>query len=198
MTNKYDNGHNFIRDILNQMTYPAENILDIGCGRAIYKDRVRGRYIGTDIVLGGTSAGPRRVDVICDGQSLPFKDNSFDMVLCIAAIDIIPGTEKLVFESRRVLKDKGLFLIFVYNFFTLWRLKSKDNRHRHVFCQRSLFRILKEFCFRPKMIFRTLPQPKHKLLRLLSRIKPIYIIRRWKDPWRIIAATKNKDRKANI
>lgn len=45
-----------------------------------------------------------------DGQSLPFDDNSFDMVTCMEALEFMPQPEKGLSELVRVLRPDGLLL----------------------------------------------------------------------------------------
>lgn len=48
------------------------------------------------------------VDVVCDIENLPFKDNSIDVVLNIAVLEHVPNPQKVVDEIHRVLKPNGV------------------------------------------------------------------------------------------
>lgn len=58
--------------------------------------------------------------VIADAESLPFLDQSFDIVSCRIAAHHFPNPIKFIEETNRVLKPKGIF-IFVDN------ISSEDN-----------------------------------------------------------------------
>ena len=48
------------------------------------------------------------VNVICDIEKLPFKDNSIDMIFNIAVLEHVPNAQKVIDEIYRVLKPNGI------------------------------------------------------------------------------------------
>jgi SAM-dependent methyltransferase len=52
------------------------------------------------------------VDMTCDISSLPFKDNSVDMILNSAVLEHVPDPEQVVAEIFRVLKPGGIVYCF--------------------------------------------------------------------------------------
>ena len=53
---------------------------------------------------------------ICgDVLNLPFRDNSFDLILCINVLEHIKDYKKALNEIKRVLKDNGTVIIVVVN-----------------------------------------------------------------------------------
>jgi SAM-dependent methyltransferase len=56
----------------------------------------------TDVYLG------ERNTIICDAQSIPYEDKTFDCVIIQAVLEFIPDAERCVNEIARVLKDDGL------------------------------------------------------------------------------------------
>lgn len=48
------------------------------------------------------------VDVVCDIENLPFKDNSIDVILNIAVLEHVPNPQKVIDEIHRVLKPDGV------------------------------------------------------------------------------------------
>lgn len=47
---------------------------------------------------------------IADAENLPYKDNSFDVVIIANALHILPDPEKALKEIDRVLKDGGMLI----------------------------------------------------------------------------------------
>jgi len=47
------------------------------------------------------------VDIVCDIENLPFKDNSIDIISNIAVLEHVPNPEAVVKEIYRVLKSTG-------------------------------------------------------------------------------------------
>lgn len=84
-------------------------ILNIGAGVHKYRDDL----INTDIFP------YKGVDVVADATKLPFKDGSFDAVLCEFLLEHVPEPQKVVDEILRTLKVGGKAYVsipFVYPF----------------------------------------------------------------------------------
>lgn len=97
-------------------------VLDVGCGNQPFRPyltRAR-RYVGLD--LPPTSRSLRYQappEVYGDGHHLPFKDASFDAVLCTQVLEHAARPAELLRELARVLKPGGLGLISVPFFYNL-------------------------------------------------------------------------------
>jgi SAM-dependent methyltransferase len=48
------------------------------------------------------------------GEELPFEDSSFDIAICFSVLEHIIDPAKLIGEVRRVLRDKGDFLLWFH------------------------------------------------------------------------------------
>ncbi len=57
--------------------------------------------------------GKYRVDVVGDACSLPFKDGSFDTVVCLEVMEHVASPERLLGELARVLKSGGTLFFSV-------------------------------------------------------------------------------------
>ncbi|MGK6342222.1 class I SAM-dependent methyltransferase [Chryseobacterium sp. DT-3] len=53
------------------------------------------------------------VDVICDIENIPFKDNSVDYIINIAVLEHVPNPQKVISEIHRILKPGGRIYCFI-------------------------------------------------------------------------------------
>ena len=117
------------------------------------------------------------------GEKLPFKNESFDIVLCLNILDHTSNPEEVLKEIKKVLKDEGL-LIFHLNTFQLPRtLLSKlsliDSPHPHHFSSKEIISVIENFGFKIRQIKETKPtfeKWKNLIAFLLFRFKIVYII----------------------
>jgi len=63
--------------------------------------------VGLDIRPG------KGVDVVGSVYELPFKDNEFDIVLCMVVMEHLEDPQKAILEMKRVLKQGGIILVSV-------------------------------------------------------------------------------------
>ena len=108
----------------------GDAVLDIACGSGNMSFELATKFqrvYGIDISKGmlnraklkmkTAEAKNSRIGFIYgDGETLPFKDNSFDAVTCILAIEHFPDTERVISEMKRVLKNGG---VLVFNLLEL-------------------------------------------------------------------------------
>ena len=85
----------------------AETVLVVGCGDggAGYGalETVAGvEMLETDVSLAGPAA------VVCDASDLPFEDNQWDLVICVAVLEHVLEPQRCVDEMHRVLRADGL------------------------------------------------------------------------------------------
>jgi SAM-dependent methyltransferase len=106
--------------------YRGRRVLEVGCGAAT--DLVRfARYgaVVTGVDLAPSSIAlaaqnlafeqlPARLTV-ADGEALPFRDHSFDLVYAHGVVQYTANDRALVAECRRVLKPGGAAVFQVYN-----------------------------------------------------------------------------------
>jgi len=100
-------------------------ILDAGCGSGLILGRLagRGRLIGCDFserILHDTSRRLSSPLVCADIVELPFRQSTFDKVLCVGVLNHIPQSEAAIAELARVLRPGGeLFLVYLN--WSTWR-----------------------------------------------------------------------------
>lgn len=78
--------------------------LDVGCGNSRYS-RYFPNNIGFDIIES------RKVDVVGDVHSLPFKNDSFDAVLATEVLEHLIEPQHAINEMKRVLKGGGKLIL---------------------------------------------------------------------------------------
>jgi len=173
-------------------------VLEIGAGGATYKD-IFSDYLGTDLP-GNPYSQKGDLDVYCDAQYLPFKENTFDMAFTVAALYQIPVTDLVLAEINRILKVDGYFLIFDYNKKTTRRLKATENEGNncnHVWSPWELKRIINKAGFQAQIITSYINNKADKGIKpIIMRTVPVsisYLIRNLLyEGWNIIAATKKE------
>lgn len=79
-------------------------ILNIGAG---YRMAAK-RYFSLSNVINTEVFNYPTTDIVCDGDNLPFKDNSFDVVLSIAVLEHVKNPWIHANEMIRVLKPGGI------------------------------------------------------------------------------------------
>jgi len=88
-----------------------------------------------------------------DGISLPFPDESFDVIVSIETIEHIPDYRKFWHECRRILKEDGIFvgstinrlLVDILQGRVFWDRRPESPYHVHEFSVRELNELLKEY-----------------------------------------------------
>jgi SAM-dependent methyltransferase len=93
-------------------------LLDVGCGdkpyERLFRPYVR-EYVGVEYeaTFRKTSAQSRAKgpDVVYDGKTLPFEDQSFDTVMSIQVLEHTPEPGHLIAEMARVLKPDGVLIL---------------------------------------------------------------------------------------
>lgn len=116
--NAYDLSIQKVRSILS----PDQQVLEIGCGTGIialgiapYVDRVVATDISPEMISAAESKREglsiSNVDFrVCDGYSLPFDGESFDVVLLFNTLHVVKEPAALLHEAHRLLKPSGHLL----------------------------------------------------------------------------------------
>lgn len=98
--------------------HPGEQLLDVACGggtAALVAERRYCEVVGIDYVPGlidrakaRATANGQAIDFrVGDAQSLPFPDDSFDVVLSVYGVQFAPDQERAAQELLRVCKPAG-------------------------------------------------------------------------------------------
>ncbi|HKY07027.1 MAG TPA: class I SAM-dependent methyltransferase [Candidatus Binatia bacterium] len=106
---------------------PGSRILDLGAGPGMYTREITARRfqcIGIDyshnVLLAARRKGKREPYIQADAYQLPFRDRSFDAVVCIGVLQSLDRTGAALDEIARVLASGGwIFLDGLNRFFWL-------------------------------------------------------------------------------
>ena len=99
-------------EFASQNTSKGSVVLDAGAGDSPYKHLFpHTRYVSTDFCKVGKAYG--RQDAISDLSSLPFKEESFDVVLNTQVLEHVQRPEVVLSELYRVLKPGGALYLSV-------------------------------------------------------------------------------------
>ncbi len=86
----------------------ADWLLDIGCGAKPYRRYLSARhYIGIDL----PTYGPQAADLFGSALQLPFRNASYDAVLCTEVLEHVPDPSRLLQEIARLLKPDGVLIL---------------------------------------------------------------------------------------
>lgn len=108
----------------------GQRVLDIACGTGIPSLLVApiilpgGTVTGVDLAPGMVELSKKKAEQRgiknaefreADGESLPFPDDSFDVVLCNHGLEHMTDKQKAISEMRRVLKKGGVLGLTVWS-----------------------------------------------------------------------------------
>lgn len=147
-------------------------VLDIGCGAGDFVEAINfyrpdleayGLDISEKAIKKAKKRGLKAEFKVGNGEELPYPKNFFDAVLCFDVIEHVEFPEKLISETRRVLKKGGIFQLFIPiedSYFSFegilhklgWKAKEKYGAHPQHYSDKQISRMFKKGRF--KMIGR--------------------------------------------
>ncbi len=90
----------------------CQNLLEVGCGTKpfypIYSKFVS-HSVGTDVPF--SPHNQEKIDTLALATALPFKDETFDVVLCTEVMEHVPEPQIMLDEIYRVLKPEGTLIL---------------------------------------------------------------------------------------
>lgn len=182
--------HNLIKSYVNKSHL---RILDVGCGSGYTASSLReyGQVWGIDFSEHSLKfCKENRISNICQGDacSLPFKDESFDLITVLDLLEHLKEDKKGLDEIYRCLKSGGIAIISVPAFMFLWSSFDIPSMHYRRYsrielkslCDRAGFMILKLSCinfyiFPLVAVYRLIVQKFFKNMELELREYPVFI-----------------------
>lgn len=112
--NKFKNINRFYLDMcvkgFSENINDGGKVLDVGAGSGHYRDFFRNNsYYAIDMGLEQQHA--KGLDAVGDICNLPFKDSSFENIICIEVLEHIWDSNRLMQELNRALKSSGTLLL---------------------------------------------------------------------------------------
>jgi len=153
---EYWNKYRYLTDILkyigvNQSEFNKKKILDIGCGyTSVLNILPGGERYGIDIVINSLKKNnfPLNKEIKWingDAEKLPFENNFFDIVFCSNGIDHYKNPHQTLSETKRVLKNKGFFILTIDIFDK--DLGYRNTEHPHSYTQNKIINELQLYGF---------------------------------------------------
>lgn len=107
-------------EVIKELINFSGKILDVGCGNGKITNEIaeKGEFVvGMDISKGMISKAKKEKAffIIADACSLPFKDDSFDIVISITVLQDIKEPLKALKEMKRVCKERILLSVLKRN-----------------------------------------------------------------------------------
>jgi SAM-dependent methyltransferase len=124
-------------------TGPAPRILDAGCGsgRNMVELARLGSVTGTDVSERALELARER-DVgaaeLAPLETLPFDDDSFDLITCLDVIEHIPDDVGALRELQRVVAPGGWLVVTVPAYPWLWGRHDEANHHQRRYTKKTL------------------------------------------------------------
>ena len=100
---------------------PQDKVLEVGCGAGHILEKIKqGSLTGVDISPVQIERARKRLGskaelIMAKGENLPFKNESFDRIICTEVFEHVLEPVLILAEMKRVLKNKGIISLSVPN-----------------------------------------------------------------------------------
>lgn len=148
---------NKLKTILSLIDGEPLSILEVGCASGWLLSQIAIKYpqakiYGIDVYQKAIDFGKKQypqIKFICaDGHKIPFKVNSFDVVICAEVLEHVVDPNLVIQEIKRVMKKNGKGIIemdtgnFLFNLIWFCWTKIFDsvwkNAHLHIYNKKKL------------------------------------------------------------
>jgi len=153
--------HRLIKNLIIREYRPGAVALDMGCGTGEYTlslAQAGFRVVGGDLSKGMLAVAKSKIQryklaqniqlIRLESTKLPFRDEFFDTITCIALLDWVPDSNKLLVEANRVLKHQAKLIVCTDALWSPYRIYRKvqgavsrgGKRYARIFNSRELQR----------------------------------------------------------
>jgi len=198
--------HQLIKSLIVPLYRRGAVALDIGCGTGEYTlplAQAGFKVVGGDLSKSMLAVAKSKIKrdklaeniqlIRLESTKLPFKKESFDTITCIALLDWVPDSHRLLVEVNRVLKHQARLIVCVDALWSPYRVYRKiqgfigrrRKRYARIFNSRELQHVLATSGFTVEKFFgdillaqvvtRLLFDPKGKVLadKVLKATQPL-------------------------
>lgn len=156
-----------LEQVLKLLPKDVKKVLDVGCSSGVLTAEVakvlkKAKVIGLDsykeAIKFAQDKYPHLEFITADAHKIPYKDKSFDLIICTETLEHVTDPKKSLIEMKRLLRKKGRAIISMDSGSTLFRViwyfwtKSKgkvwENAHLHEFSAQLLEDLIKESGFK--------------------------------------------------
>jgi len=175
-------GGEIISEFLHKNLHKGNYFLDVGCGTGDYLISMAEKGVecfGIDPLYNLSikklqkRAANEKVTIFAIlgiGESLPFLDCSFDVILCASTLQHVGDYNRVLDEIRRTLKTDGKFIVSV----PMHRKGLLPPSYTYGFDLKGLSKILrKHFEIKKREDIGFFPWGSHKFLAITSRLNPM-------------------------
>ena len=106
--------HLLRREVQRVARHVHGRLLDVGCGCQPYRELLAprvDRYVGFDVPPEQWHGASTRADVYGCGRELPFRDRSFDTVVCFQVLEHVSEPWRILDQAARVLRPGGRLIL---------------------------------------------------------------------------------------
>lgn len=134
------------------------SILDVGCGtgKIINEIEKLGKVTGLDVEPQALkfckARGINRL-VLAEGNFLPFKDETFDLITALNIIEHIADDDGFVKDMHRVCKINGRVILSTSAFNFLWSKHDLVNNHKRRYVKREIRDLLGKYFILEKVTY---------------------------------------------
>lgn len=157
-------------------------ILDVGCGtgetltflKTLFpKAKLYGVDTSTTAIKFSKARGHKNI-LKSTAAKLPYKDNTFDVILFLDVLEHIKDDQSVIIEAKRVLKKGGCIIITSPGLSFIWSAHDTEQGHQRRYTRREIRRLANGASLKTSFIsyFNFILSPPIITIRLLSRLKP--------------------------
>src|SRR3989344_1875896 len=158
-----------LNQVIKLLPKNSKKILDVGCSSGVLTAQIakilpKSKIVGLDsygkAIIFARSKYPKITFIVADAHNLPYKNNSFDLVICTETLEHLVDPKKALSEIKRILKKNGKAIISMdsgnFLFRTVWYFWTKtkgkvwQDAHLHEFNAKILENLIKKTDFKIK------------------------------------------------